>query len=157
MKPRYQEIKAAEIPVATADDGKVRVKVLAGEALSKSAVISTRTPIFYLDYTLDPGAATEQPVPPGFMAMAYVFRGEAEIGRDARRVRDGQLALLADDGDRVELRVPKDAPEPARVLLVGGQPLGEPVARYGPFVMNEESEIVEAIEDYRAGRLGRIA
>jgi hypothetical protein len=119
-------------------------------------VISTRTPIFYLHYTLAPGAKTRQPVPPGFMAMAYVFGGEGRVGRDARAVRDGQLALFADDGDAVELMAPADANEAFRVLLVGGQPLGEPVARYGPFVMNEESEIVEAIEDYRAGRLGSI-
>jgi redox-sensitive bicupin YhaK (pirin superfamily) len=156
-KPHYQEIKAQAIPEATADGGRVHVKVLAGEALGKAAVISTRTPIVYLDYTLAPGASTRQPIPAGFTTLAYVFGGEALVGRDGRSVRDGQLAVFADDGDTVDLAVPPEANGPLRVLLVAGQPLREPVARYGPFVMNDESEIVEAIEDYRAGRLGRIA
>ena len=157
MKPRYQEIKGDRIPEATGDDGRVRVRVLAGESLGAKAVIDTRTPILYLHFTIAPGGRMVQPVPAGFMAMAYVFGGVGRIGRDAREVGDGQLAVLAEDGDSVVLASPADAREPLRVLLIGGQPLREPVARYGPFVMNEEAEILEAIEDYRAGRLGRIA
>jgi hypothetical protein len=157
MKPRYQEIKAELIPEGVGDEGRVRVRVLAGEALGARAVISTRTPIFYLDFTLKPGGRVTQPVPEGFMAMAYVFGGAGVLGRDRREVRDGQLALFADDGAEVALGNAEGAPEPLRLLLLGGQPLREPVARYGPFVMNEEAEIHEAIADYRAGRLGHIA
>jgi redox-sensitive bicupin YhaK (pirin superfamily) len=79
------------------------------------------------------------------------------VGPDRREVRDGQLVVFASDGSSVRLEAPADAVEPLRVLLLGGQPLGEPIARYGPFVMNEEAEIYEAIEDFRAGRLGRIS
>ena len=155
MRPRYQEIKAERIPEATGDLGRVRVRVLAGEALGVSAVIETRTPILYLHYTLAPGGRVTQAVPPGFSAFAYVFGGQGLLGRDGRAVRDGQLAAFADDGEAVELASPEDAKEPLQLLLIGGRPLGEPVARYGPFVLNEEAEIHEAIEDYRAGRLGR--
>ena len=155
MRPRYQEIKAARIPEATGDEGRVRVRVLAGEALGVSAVIETRTPILYLHYTLARGGRVTQAVPPGFSAFAYVFGGQGLLGRDGRAVRDRQLAAFADDGDAVELEAPEEAKEPLQLLLIGGQPLGEPVARYGPFVMNDEAEIQEAIEDYRAGRLGR--
>jgi redox-sensitive bicupin YhaK (pirin superfamily) len=160
MKPRYQEIKADRIPEATGDDGRVRVRVLAGDSLGAKAVIDTRTPILYLHFTIAPGGRVLQPVPASFMAMAYVFGGAGQVGRDAREVRevrDGQLAVFAEDGESVVLASPADSREPLRVLLIGGQPLREPVARYGPFVMNEEAEILEAIEDYRAGRLGHIA
>jgi len=157
MRPRYQEIKAERIPEGESEDGRVRARVLAGEALGFSAVIETRTPILYVHYILAPGGRVTQAVPHGFSAFAYVFGGDGRLGRDGRVVRDGQLAAFADDGHGVAISSPEDATQPLQLLLVGGQPLGEPVARYGPFVMNEEAEIHEAIEDYRAGRLGRIA
>jgi redox-sensitive bicupin YhaK (pirin superfamily) len=157
MRPRYQEIKADRIPEAVSADGRVRVRILAGQALGAAAVIEMRTPILYLHYTLAQGGRVTQPVPPGFAAFAYVFAGTARVGRDGRAVGDGQLAVLANDGDALDIVCPEDAPQPLQLLLIGGQPIGEPVARYGPFVMNDEAEIHEAIEDYRAGRLGRIA
>jgi redox-sensitive bicupin YhaK (pirin superfamily) len=101
-------------------------------------------------FTLSPGGRVEQPVPAGWNAMAYVLRGRAALaGRDARR---GQLVLFSGDGDSVAIA----ADEEADVLLLAGQPLGEPVARYGPFVMNDPDEVRQAIEDFRAGRMGRI-
>jgi redox-sensitive bicupin YhaK (pirin superfamily) len=154
MAPRYQEIPAARIPQATTADGKGRVRVIAGEALGRSAVIETRTPIAYHDWTLDPGARVVVPLPPGYSAWVYLFGGGAEVG--GRSVKDGQLAVLG-EGDAVELAVPATAAEPARLLLVGGVPLREPVVAYGPFVMNRKEEIVEAIRDYQAGRMGEIA
>src|SRR5262245_35582566 len=156
MAPRYQEVPGKRIPEAATPDGLARVRVIAGEALGARAVIDTRTPIAYLDWTLKPGAAVEQPLVEGHRALVYVFGGAALVGSDAREVRDGQLALLG-PGDGVRLAVTADAEADARVLLLAGQPLGEPVARYGPFVMNTEAEIVQAIRDYRAGRLGEIA
>jgi redox-sensitive bicupin YhaK (pirin superfamily) len=150
MKPRYQELKAAQIPVAEKDG--VRVKVIAGEALGVKAGIDTRTPIFYLHFTLAPGARHTQPVDPRYNALVWVVGGQATVhGRD---VAKGQAALLARDGDEVVLE--NKTSVPADLLLLGGLPIEEPVARYGPFVMNEEREILEAIDDYRRGKLGRI-
>ncbi|MGH9887072.1 MAG: pirin-like C-terminal cupin domain-containing protein, partial [bacterium] len=88
-------------------------------------------------------------------AFAYILSGRGVIGADSRMLKDGQLALLG-SGDRVHLSVPMDAREAAEVLLVAGQPLGEPVARYGPFVMNTEAEIRQALVDYQSGTLGEI-
>ena len=91
----------------------------------------------------------------GHNAFVYVFEGSALIGGDQRPLTDGQIGLLG-PGDAARLAVPASAREGARLLLLAGQPLGEPVARYGPFVMNTEAEIRQAIADYRAGRLGEI-
>ena len=155
MAPRYQEVPAKGIPQGATADGKARVKVIAGEALGVKAVIDTRTPITYQDWTLDPGAAVDQPLAPEQRALVYVFGGAVHVGPDGRKVSDGQMGVLG-DGDLVRLTVPEGATEPARLLLLAGQPLGEPVARYGPFVMNTEEEIRQAMRDYQAGRLGEI-
>jgi redox-sensitive bicupin YhaK (pirin superfamily) len=155
MAPRYQEVPASRIPSGTSPDGKARVRVIAGEALSVRAVIDTRTPIVYQDWILEAGAVVEQPLDEGHSAFAYVFSGEAEVGDDRQAISDGELALLG-AGDRVRLAVPAAATKGARLLLLAGQPLREPVARYGPFVMNTEAEIRKAMSDYRSGRLGEI-
>jgi redox-sensitive bicupin YhaK (pirin superfamily) len=155
MPPRYQEVPAAGIPQAVSPDGKARVRVVAGEAFGVKAVIDTRIPIAYQDWTLEPGAAAEQPVAADQTAIVYVFEGAALVGSEARRVDDGQMAILG-AGDSVRLTVPADARTGARLLLLAGQPLREPVARYGPFVMNTEEEIRQAMRDYQSGRLGEI-
>jgi redox-sensitive bicupin YhaK (pirin superfamily) len=151
MRPRYQDVPAARIPTAQSPDGKTLVRVIAGEALGKRAVIDTRTPIFLQHYTLAPGARHEQPAPRDFNVMAYVFAGEARVGGHA--VREGQSAFLG-AGDAVELA--NRGERAAELLLLGGVPLGEPVARYGPFVMSTREEILEAFADLRAGKLGTI-
>jgi quercetin 2,3-dioxygenase len=155
MPPRYQEVPAAGIPEGTTADGLARVRVVAGEALGVRAVIDTRTPILYQDWSLRPGASVDQPVPDGWNALVYVFEGRAEVGREGRSLVEGQLGLLGSGGD-VRLSVPAASAEGTRLLLLGGQPLREPVARYGPFVMNTEAEIRQAMTDYQAGRLGQI-
>ena len=155
MPPRYQDVAAAEIPQATSADGKVRVRVIAGESLGARAVIDTRTPIAYLHFTLEPGGAVEQPVAPEHNALVYVFSGEARIGPEARTVTEGQAAALS-PGEAVRIAAPPDGAQPAELLLLSGVPLNEPVARYGPFVMNTEQEIVQAMDDYQAGRMGHI-
>jgi quercetin 2,3-dioxygenase len=155
MAPRYQEVPAAGIPEAATPDGLARVRVIAGEALSARAVIDTRTPITYQDWTLAPGARVVQPVAEGHNAFVYVFEGRVQVGADGRELRQGQAGLLG-RGASVSLSVSASGAESSRLLLLSGQPLGEPVARYGPFVMNTEAEIAQAIADYRAGRLGEI-
>ena len=156
LRPRYQEIPAARIPTAASDDGRARVRVIAGEALGTRAVIDTRTPIVYLHYTLLPGARIVQAVASTYTTLAYVFGGEGVFGPAARRAEGGQLVRFADDGDAVVLAAPASATGPLELLLLAGLPLGEPIARYGPFVMNTQAEILQAIDDYQRGRMGRI-
>jgi hypothetical protein len=129
--------------------------VIAGEALGVRAVIDTRTPIVYQDWSLRSGAVVEQPLAEGHHAFVYVFEGRADVGSDGQTLRDGELGLLG-PGDSVRLAVPTGAPVGARLLLLAGQPLREPVARYGPFVMNTQSEIRQALSDYRSGRFAQI-
>jgi quercetin 2,3-dioxygenase len=148
--PRYQEIPGAAIPEAATPDGCALVHVIAGEALGAKAVIETRTPIGYMHWIFSPGASLDVPVPADHAAYVYVFEGAVRVA--GREVKDGQLAILG-DGNRVQL----EASERAQALLLTGVPLREPVVQYGPFVMNTEKEIVQAIEDYQAGRLGEIA
>jgi redox-sensitive bicupin YhaK (pirin superfamily) len=156
MSPRYQEIPAEEIPRAESEDGLVSVRVVAGEALGARARIETRTPIFYLHYTIKPGGSVSQSVPEGFNVFAYVIDGEGRFGADSRAARDGQMVLFDADGEEARISNPADSGEDLDVLLLGGLPLGEPVARYGPFVMNTEAEIYQAFEDFRSGRMGAI-
>ena len=147
MRPRYQEVPRDRLPDARTADGKARAKIVAGEALGAKAVIDTRTPIVFQDWTLS-GGEVELPFAPELRMLAYVFEGEAIVGGE--KVSDGQLAVLG-QGDAVRLE------GRGRLLLLGGVPLREPVARYGPFVMNTRDELVQAFDDFRAGRLGRIA
>jgi redox-sensitive bicupin YhaK (pirin superfamily) len=156
MRPRYQEILSAQIPTATSADGAVTVKIIAGEALGVRAVIDTRTPITFLHFTLQPGGTVVQPIARDYQAFAYVAGGSGRFGFDARPARARQMVAFANDGDGVALVAPVDAPEPLSVLLIAGLPLHEPVVRYGPFVMNTEVEIRQALLDYQTGRMGTI-
>jgi quercetin 2,3-dioxygenase len=152
MRPRYQEIPSARIPSAKSADGTVSVKVLAGEALGQKAVIETRTPILYLHFTLERGGRVTQRVPEGFNVFTYVLSGEGRFGKGGTHGAAGDCVIFgAGAGDAVI-----EATSKTDVLLIGGQPLKEPVARYGPFVMNTKAEIVEAFEDFEAGRMGTI-
>lgn len=155
MRPRYQEKKAAELPVAETEGGAVWARVIAGEALGARAAIATRTPIAYVHFRLAPGARHAQPVDPSFNAFAYGVAGEGLYGPSRVRGRRGELVLFAPGGDAVQIE--NAGPEPLELLFVAGRPLGEPVVRWGPFVMNAPEEIQEAIDDFRAGRMGTIA
>jgi redox-sensitive bicupin YhaK (pirin superfamily) len=156
MKPRYQEIPSSRIPKATSGDGLVSVSVLAGEAMGERAVIETRTPIIYLHYKLEPGGVVTQQVPRDYNAFAYIVDGAGLFGADAERAGDGQMVMFAPDGEEVRIENSVDSKAALEVLLIAGVPLHEPIARYGPFVMNTESEIHQAFEDYRRGRMGVI-
>lgn len=154
MQPRYQELSAARIPSAASEDGLARVRVVAGEALGVKAAIETQTPIVYQDWSLDEGADVTVALAANQRALVYVFEGQVNVGDDAegRRARSGQLAVLG-DGDAVRLR---GVPGGGRLLLLAGVPLHEPVARYGPFVMNTADELEAAFRDYQSGRMGEI-
>lgn len=156
IAPHYQEIGAAQIPVAQTKDGSVTVRVIAGEALGAKAVIETRTPIIYLHFTLRPGASIMQTVPKQYNTFAYLLEGSGLFGTEQERGDDGQMVIFAQDGDEVVITNPTDAQQPLDFLLMAGVPLNEPVVRYGPFVMNTKAEILQAIEDYQNGRMGRI-
>lgn len=150
--PRYQEVPSAKIPAAASADGKARVKVIAGEALGVRAAIDTNTPIVYQHWTLEPGADVTTALAADHQGLVYVFRGSAVTGNGSATVRDGQLAVLG-AGEAVRLR---GTDERAELLLLGGVPIGEPVAHYGPFVMNTVEELHQAVRDFQSGRLGEI-
>jgi redox-sensitive bicupin YhaK (pirin superfamily) len=152
--PRYQEVAGAAIPTAQTPDGHARVRVVAGEALGTRAVIDTHTPIVYQDWSIASEGDVTVGVGRDHQALVYVFEGNVRVGdRDGgRAVADGQMALLG-AGDSVRLR---GAPGGGRLLLLAGVPLKEPIARYGPFVMNNDAELVAAVQDYQSGRMGEI-
>jgi quercetin 2,3-dioxygenase len=146
--PKYQELQAEDIP-HTSIDG-VRAKVIAGEALGVRAAIGTHTPIEYVHFTLQPGSSHTQPVTASHNAFVYVLAGSGEISGST--LRAGQLAILSKDGDHVTLA--NTSSEPVDLLLIGGEPLNEPVARKGPFVMNTQAELYQAFLEFRDGRMG---
>ncbi len=148
-QPRYQDIAPDRIPTVDPAPG-AKVRVVAGNVFGAMGPVSgiAIEPV-YLDVALDPGATLMVPLPEHHSAFAYVFAGDAvQLGSERLGLRE--LAVLS-PGDSVDLAVPADA-QPARVLLVAGRPLNEPVARYGPFVMNTPEQIVQAMQDYQAGR-----
>ncbi|HET7611566.1 MAG TPA: pirin family protein [Rhodanobacteraceae bacterium] len=149
IEPRYQDIAPDRIPTVEPAPG-VKLRVVAGDLFGVTGPVSgiAIEPV-YLDAGLQPGAKLSVPLPEGHSAFAYVFEGEAvQVGDDTLALRE--LGVLS-SGDQVELSVAADAPA-ARVLLVAGRPLNEQVARYGPFVMNTPEQIVQAMQDYQAGR-----
>lgn len=149
-KPRYQEFPATQIPVVAPQDG-VTVKLIAGELGGKVGPVSgVATQPVYQDIGLAAGIAYSAPVPATHQAFVYVFEGSVQAGPagSRHRVERGQMAVLG-SGDHLELVAESDG---ARLLLIAGLPLREPVARYGPFVMNTPQEIQQAFMDYQNGR-----
>lgn len=151
-RPRYQDVPSARIP-EVARPGGARVRVVAGDVDGVAGAVKD---IFagptYLDVALPAGETFEQPVPRGHTALLYVFEGEvtvggAQAGRAAQAVGAPRLAILR-DGDVVRVHA---GAAPARFLLLSAQPLNEPYARYGPFVMNTEEEIEQALHELRSG------
>ena len=143
--PRYQNIEPSESPLTTLEDG-VSLRVIAGTAADITGPVSgISVDPLYIDITLPAGGSITQPVTSGHTGFAYVFDGEAQI--EGSQIDLHTLAVLG-DGDQVTI----SSDTGARVILVAGRPIGEPVARYGPFVMNTKQEIHQAIEDYNNGR-----
>jgi redox-sensitive bicupin YhaK (pirin superfamily) len=152
-EPRYQELAGSGIPEAATEDGRARVRIIAGKALGVAARIDTHTPIVYQHWTLQPGARVEQTLPPDHNGLVYVFAGELQS--NGIRIADGQMGVLG-SGDTVEMAAPAGNREDTQVLLLGGVPLNEPVVQHGPFVMNTEDEIAAAVRDYQTGKMGSI-
>jgi len=148
IDPRYQELTGGRIPVVR--NGGATVRIIAGEALGHKGSIQTRIPITYLHVTLEPGAEHVQPIARNQNAFAYVVNG------DSSSAKAGDVIMFGNDGDAIRLWNDLSAKREANLLLISGEPLNEPVARYGPFVMNTRQEVVQAFEDYQQGRLGRI-
>jgi redox-sensitive bicupin YhaK (pirin superfamily) len=146
--PWYRDIPNAEVPRFTLDSG-ATVQVIAGTAHGVAGAVRREgTEPLYLDIDLPEGATFEQPLPAGHNAFVYVFRGEAVIA--GKGVPQTRMAILdnAEGADGVVVKAAKAT----RLLLIAGRPLKEPIAQYGPFVMNTQAELQQAVEDFRAGR-----
>ena len=146
-EPRYQEIASETIPQWDRDG--VRTRLIAGDLPGRHAPVETTTPIVYAHLIMDEGSRIEFPVPEGWNAFAWVLSGAIETGGST--VAGRYMLLFRRDGDTVVL----EASSGGSVMLAAGKPLGEPVARFGPFVMSTREEIVEAWEDFQAGRFDR--
>jgi hypothetical protein len=154
--PRYQDIRGREAALLSSADGGALLRVIAGDVAGHRGPGSTFTPITVVHATLSPGARLSLPWNPEFNALAYVLSGHGSVGGEQQPIRRGQLAAFGSGG---ALTVTADVTQPAAepnldVLLLGGRPIREPVVHYGPFVMNTKAEILQAVEDYQAGRLG---
>jgi redox-sensitive bicupin YhaK (pirin superfamily) len=156
--PRYQDINPGDVTLISSADGGALVRLIAGSLQDFDGPGSTYTPITYLHATIASGAQLDLPWPADFNALVYVLSGRGHVGPDQRPLDEGQLAVFA-DGDAVTMRAADTQQQAANsgwdVLVLGGLPIREPVARYGPFVMNTKAEIVQAMEDFQAGRLGQ--
>jgi hypothetical protein len=150
IAPSYRDIAAADIPEVTTPDG-VRVKVIAGRALGvDGAVVRETTEPLYLNLQMPAGSAFTQALPAGHNAFLYVYAGEVEAGGERRKVGAQRLAVLSNDSGANGVSI--HAGQSARLLLVAGRPLNEPIAQHGPFVMNTAQQITQAIADYQGGR-----
>jgi redox-sensitive bicupin YhaK (pirin superfamily) len=157
--PRYQDIGARDAALLSSTDGGALVRVIAGELAGHKGPGDTFTPITYLHATVAPGAQLSFPWPRDFNALVYVLSGRGEVGVEGRPLDEGQLAVFG-SGDALTLRAAASQPVAAaggwEILVLGGMPLREPVARYGPFVMNTREEVIQAFEDFQAGRMGTV-
>ncbi|WP_116040440.1 pirin family protein [Amycolatopsis palatopharyngis] len=158
VAPRYQDLRGGDLTLLTSEDGGALVRLIAGEVDGHQGPGSTYTPIAYAHASLSPGAQLSTPWPADYTAMVYVLSGDGTVGAEARPVTEGQLAVLG-AGESITVAAAgaqHNRTGALEVLLLGGKPINEPVIQYGPFVMNDESEIVQAMRDYEAGRMGSI-
>ena len=151
--PRYQNLEGDQAALLSSPDGGALVRLIAGELAGQAGPGDTYTPITFAHATVAPGARLAVPWRPDFNALGYVLSGSGTVGGERRPVEPGQLVVFG-AGDTVVFDA--DPGHTLDVLLLGGQPIREPVAQYGPFVMNTRDQLVEAFDDFQAGRLGTI-
>ncbi|MDQ6910413.1 MAG: pirin family protein [Actinomycetota bacterium] len=156
--PRYQDIRGDKAKLFASPDGGALLRLIAGDVAGYEGPGATHTPMAMLHATISPGAQLSLPWRADFNALAYVLNGNGTVGPDQRPLRSGQLAVFG-AGDLLTISADKRqesrAPE-LDVLILGGEPIREPVARYGPFVMNTTAELAQAFEDFNAGRMGTV-
>jgi hypothetical protein len=158
LAPAYQDLRAGEVALVTTPDGGALLRLIAGELDGHRGPGSTHTPITMIHATISPGARVRLPWRRDFNALGYVLGGSGSFGTEQHPAQDGQLVVFDSGGT---LTITANAKQDSRtpnldVLLLGGRPIGDPVAWYGPFVMNTHAELAQAFEDFRAGRLGTI-
>ena len=156
--PRYQSLEGGQVTLLSSPDGGALVRVVAGEVAGHAGPGATYTPISFVHATVAPGARLSLPWRPDFNALVYVLAGAGRVGPDGQPVSAGQLAVFG-PGDRITVTANEQqdgSSATLEVIVLGGRPIGEPVAWYGPFVMNTRDELQQAMDDYRAGRLGVI-
>lgn len=162
-EPRYQDIRGSSVVLLSSHDGGAVVRLIAGHLAGHSGPGSTQTPITLLHATVSPGARLTLPWHKDFNALAYALSGRGTAGTERRPFGSGQLVVFDGFGNRPGLTTQGEsitlaasAKDTLEVIVLGGEPIGEPVAHYGPFVMNTREELVQAFEDFQAGRLGTI-
>jgi redox-sensitive bicupin YhaK (pirin superfamily) len=156
--PRYQDLRASEVVLFASPDAGSLVRVIAGELAGRRGPGDTYTPIAMVHASIAPGARLDLPWDPAFNALVYVLGGEGAVGAEGRPVRTGQLAVFGPgDAVRVAAATGQESRSPElEVIVLGGRPIGESVAWMGPFVMNTKAEVLQAFQDYQAGKLGSI-
>ena len=158
ITPKYQDLRAGEVALLRSPDGGTLLRVIAGEVGEHRGPGSTHTPITMVHATLNAGARLRLPWRSDFNALVYVLNGKGAFGVQRRPAGMGQLVVF---GAGEQITISADPIQESRspefdVLILGGKPIGEPVAMYGPFVMNTRNELIQAYEDFQAGRLGTI-
>jgi len=158
VDPRYQDIRGGQVKLLRSPDGGAVLRLIAGTLNGYEGPGVTHTPITYVHATVAPGARLVVPWDPDYNALAYVLAGWGTVGTAGQPVRTGQLAVFGPGG---HLTLAADADQDSHtpnleVLLLGGRPIREPVAQYGPFVMNTRAELAQAVEDFQAGKMGQI-
>ncbi len=158
VEPRYQDITSSKVSLLSSADGGALIRIIAGELDGHSGPGSTYTPITLLHVTIAPGASVTLPWRRDFNALVYALSGAGDVGPAAQPIEAGQLAVFG-EGDSIQVSATaKQAAgvDALDVFILGGLPIREPVAAYGPFVMNTKAELLEAFEDYQGGKLGSI-
>lgn len=152
-EPRYRDLRASEIPTVDVDDSRVTVKVISGQSHGIDSVKDLAyTPVWILDITIRPGGKITQPLPKNWNAFAYTLEGDVIVGKDgqSRVVEQFHNIVFEPEGEVVHFEVDAGASKPARLALIAGTPLDQPIVQYGPFVLNSKEEVAKALYDYQS-------